>query len=405
MTDEVATGGIAAAPPGPPLRVATVVTRLEGGGGVLALRGAQAVGTAAVQPTIITGSGDRLLDEAAAAGLEVIMEPALRAPIAPRSDLLALRRLEALFSRRDFDVVHTHTSKAGAVGRLAAHRAGVPRVVHTYHGFPFHEFQSPARRAAYVAIERRLGRITDVALCVGTAVAAEAVRRELIAPERVCTIGVTVDGPDRLSASLNAGLPEARLRARRALGLPADAKVVGTVARLTYQKAPGDFLAALQRLGRPGVVGCWIGGGELAERLARRGRRSPVPVVWAGERTDVLAVLPAFDIFVLPSRYEGLPTVLVEAMISGVPIIATAVNAVPDLVVPGETGVLVPPHRPRLLAAAIRYLLDSPGTAAALATAAQARVADRYSARELQATLMAAYVPGAAGAEARLISG
>ncbi|HYB85347.1 MAG TPA: glycosyltransferase, partial [Streptosporangiaceae bacterium] len=254
MTNEVATGGTATAPPGPPLRVATVVTRLEGGGGVLALRGARAVG-AAVQPTIITGSGDRLLDEAVAAGLEVIMEPALRAPIAPRSDLLALRRLEALFSRRDFDVVHTHTSKAGAVGRLAAHRAGVPRVVHTYHGFPFHEFQSPARRAAYVAIERRLGKITDVALCVGTAVAAEAVRRELIAPERVRTIGVSVDGPDRLSASMNAGLPEARLRAREALGLPADARVVGAVGRLTYQKAPEDFLAALQRLGRPGVIG------------------------------------------------------------------------------------------------------------------------------------------------------
>jgi len=404
MTNEVAMGGPASVPPGPPLRVATVVTRLEGGGGVLALRGARALGPAA-QPTIITGSGDRLLDEAAAAGLEVIIEQALQAPIAPRSDLLALRRLEALFTRRDFDVVHTHTSKAGAVGRLAAHRAGIPRVVHTYHGFPFHEFQSPARRAAYVAIERRLGRITDVALCVGAAVAAEAVRRELIAPERVRTIGVTVDGPDRLSASLNAGLPEARLRARQALGLPADAKVVGTVARLTYQKAPGDFLAALQRLGRPGVVGCWIGGGELAERLERRGRRSAVPVVWAGERTDVLAVLPAFDIFVLPSRYEGLPTVLVEAMISGVPVIATAVNAVPDLVVPGETGVLVPPHRPGLLAAAIRYLLDSPATAAALAAAAQARVADRYSARELQAALMAAYLPGAAGAEAPLVSG
>ena len=248
MTNEVAMAGMAAASPGPPVRVATVVTRLEGGGGVLALRGAQAVGAGGVQPTIITGSGDGLLDDAAAAGLEVIMEPALRAPIAPRSDLLALRRLEALFSRRGFDVVHTHTSKAGAVGRLAAHRAGVPRVVHTYHGFPFHEFQSPARRAAYVAIERRLGKITHVALCVGTAVAAEAVRRELIAPERVRTIGVSVDGPDRLSASLNAGLPEARLRAREALGLPADARVVGAVGRLTYQKAPEDFLAALQRL-------------------------------------------------------------------------------------------------------------------------------------------------------------
>jgi glycosyltransferase involved in cell wall biosynthesis len=263
--------------------------------------------------TIITGSGGRLLDEAVASGLEVIIEPALRAPIAPRSDLLALGRLEALFRARDFDVVHTHCAKAGTVGRLAARRAGVPRVVHTYHGFPFHQFQSPARRRAYITIERRLGRITDIALCVGTGIAAEAVRRELVAPDRVHTIGVTVDGPDRLSAITRASLPEARLRARRALGLPPDGAVIGAVGRLTYQKAPEDFVAALQRLGRPGVTGVWIGGGELAGRMARRtSTRSPVPIVWAGERTDVLDVLRAFDGFALPSRYEGLPTAIVR---------------------------------------------------------------------------------------------
>jgi glycosyltransferase involved in cell wall biosynthesis len=405
MTHQVAADGPGAAeaaqpdPSRPAMRVATVITRLEGGAGLLALRGIQAVGTVACQPTIITGSGDHLLDDAAAAGVEVVVEPSLRTPIAPRSDLLALRRLEALFRDRDFDVVHTHTSKAGAVGRLAAHRAAVPQVVHTYHGFPFHSFQSPARRAAYITIERRLGRITDVALCVGAAVAAEAVRRELIAPERVRTIGVTVDGPHRLSAAMNADVPEARLAARQALGLPPGATVVGVVGRLAYQKAPEDFVAALRGVGRPGVVGVWIGGGELAGRLTRRASgESAAPIVWAGHRADVLALLPAFDIFALPSRYEGLPTVIVEAMLSGVPVVATAVNAVPDLVVPGETGLLVPPGRPELLAAAIRYLIDSPATAARLATAARARVADRYRDQDLRAALLAAYLPGARAA-------
>jgi glycosyltransferase involved in cell wall biosynthesis len=392
MSPGVAAGGVAGA--GPPLRIAAVITRLEGGAGVLAWRGAQAMDVSACQLTIITGSGERLLDEVVASGLEVIIEPALRAPIAPRSDLLALGRLEALFRARYFDVVHTHCAKAGAVGRLAARRARVPRIVHTYHGFPFHEFQSPARRRAYIAIERRLGRITDIALCVGAGVAAEAVRRELVAPDRVRTIGVTVDGPDRLSAITRAGLPEARLRARRALGLPPDGAVIGAVGRLTYQKAPEDFLAALQRLGRPGVTGVWIGGGELARRMARRtSARSPVRIVWAGERTDVMDVLPAFDVFALPSRYEGLPTAIVEAMISGVPVVATAVNAVPDLVVPGETGLLVPPRRPGLLAEAIRYLLDSPAVAARLAAAARNRLADRYRDQDLRAALMAAYLP------------
>src|SRR5258707_1325687 len=101
-------------------------------------------------------------------------------------------------------------------------------------------------------------------------------------------------------------------------------------------------------------------------------------VIRAGERTDVLEVPPAFVVFALPSRYEGLPTAIVEAMICGVPVVASAVNAVSELVVPGETGLLVPPQRPRLLAAAIRYLLDSPEVAARMAAAARARLGDHY---------------------------
>jgi glycosyltransferase involved in cell wall biosynthesis len=382
-----------------PLRVATVITRLEGGAGVLALRGAQALDPEVAVPTILTGSGGRLLDEAVASGLEVLVDPSLREVIAPRSDLLALGRLERVFRQRRFDVVHTHCAKAGAVGRLAARRAGVSRIVHTFHGFPFHEFQSAARRQAYVSIERRLGRITDVALCVGSGVAAEAIRRQLIAPERVRTIGVAVYGPDRDRASMSARRPQARERARLALGLPADATVVGAVGRLTYQKAPEDFIAAVQELRRPDVIGVWVGGGELAERIGRRARRLSGPrVILAGERADVLGLLPAFDVFALPSRYEGLPTVVVEAMICGVPVVATAVNAVPDLVVPGETGLLVPPGRPGQLATAIRYLLDSPELADRMAAAARARLGDQYGEAALRAALTAAYSPAAAAA-------
>jgi hypothetical protein len=175
---------------GAAVRVATVITRLEGGAGQHALRGALVMDPAGHEMTIITGSGDRmLLERAAAGGLDVVIEPALRAPIAPGSDLRALVRLRKLFGHRAFDVVHTHTAKAGVVGRLAAHRAGAPRLVHTYHGFPFHEFQAAPRRRAYVQAERWLGQITDLALCVGTGVAVEAVRRQLISPERIRTIG------------------------------------------------------------------------------------------------------------------------------------------------------------------------------------------------------------------------
>lgn len=368
-----------------------VITRLEGGAGVLALRGALALDPARFTATIITGSGGPQIAQARAAGIEVVLEPSLRSAIDPAADLTALRRLTALLRARRFDVVHTHTAKAGTLGRLAARRAGAGRIVHTYHGFPFHEFQSPARRGAYVAVERRLGRITDLALAVGGGVAVEAVRRGLIPPDRIRTIGVAVEQPLPLAAD-----PVARRRARRALGLPPEAIVVGAVGRLAYQKAPEDFLAALRALRRPGVVGVWVGGGELAGRMARLAAAQPeAPVVLTGERDDVPVLLPAFDVFTLSSRYEGLPTAVVEAMLCGVPVVATAVNAVGDLVVPGETGLLVPPRRPDLLAGAVRALLDSPADAARMAAAARARLGTRYSLPALRDALTAAYTaPG-----------
>lgn len=372
---------------GDPLRVAVVITRLEGGAGVLALRGARALNSQDYEVTLICGSGGRLLDEAATAGLRTVVEPTLARAIRPVHDLLALWRLTALITRGEFDVVHTHCAKAGALGRLAARRAGVLRIVHTFHGFPFHEFQGVLRRHAYVAIERGLGRITDIALCVGNGVAVEAVRRKLLRPDRIRTTRVSVD------RAATTATPSTRMRARRALGLSPGAVVVGAVGRLTYQKAPEDFVTALGKLERSEVVGVWVGGGELAARMRDLAADSlPADSVrWIGERADVVDLLPAFDLLVLPSRYEGLPLVLVEAMVCGVPVVATAVNAVGDVVVPGETGLLVPPKCPEALASAMRHLLDSPRTASRMVERARARIDERYGEDALAATLATAY--------------
>jgi glycosyltransferase involved in cell wall biosynthesis len=114
-------------------------------------------------------------------------------------------------------------------------------------------------------------------------------------------------------------------------------------------------------------------------------------VVLVGERSDIPEILPAFDVFALPSRYEGLPTAVVEAMVSGIPVVATAVNAVGDVVVPGETGLLVPPHRPDLLAGAVNYLLNSPDAAARMATNARERLGTRFNVTTLREVLVAAY--------------
>ena len=371
------------------LSVATVITRLEGGAGALALRGVLALDRSVIRPLIITGSGGgRLHAEAAEAGIEVIVAPCLTPALTPHRDVQALRWLRGLLTARRPDVVHTHCAKGGAIGRIAARQVGIARIVHTYHGFPFHEFQSPLRRRAYVAAERRLGRLTDVGLCTGTGVAVEAVRRGLIAPERVRTIGVTVDqAPGRRGRAGDCG---ARARARAALGIPASASVVGAVGRLTYQKAPEEFVTAIAAL-PPGVTGVWVGGGELESSVARQAAATGHRVLLTGDRADVADLLPAFDVFALPSRYEGLPTAVAEAMVCGVPVVATTVNAVADLVEPGVTGLLVPPGQPAAMASAIRHLLSRPAEAARMATAARDRVGARYSQEALAMALEAAY--------------
>jgi glycosyltransferase involved in cell wall biosynthesis len=375
------------------LRVAQVVTRFMAGAGGVALRGALALDPEHYEIVFITGQGDDLVTKAREAGHEVVLMPHLRSEIAPGDDRRALADLQACL--KGFDVVHTHSSKAGALGRLAAHRLQTtPRIVHTFHGFPFHQFQSWLRRTAYITIERKVGRFTDVFLAVGPAVAAEAIVRRIAPAEKVRTIGVGV------GKALNAPGAHDRADARRLLGVPPGMHVVGTVGRLAFQKAPEDFVLALAGLGRADVFGVWIGDGELrakAERLAAKHDLSG-RMLFTGERRDVDALLPGLDVFAMASRYEGLPCSIVEAMGTGLPVVATAVNAVPDVVVAGETGLLVPPGAPDLLGRAIGYLIDHPAEAARMGRAGRDRLGAELTPDALGAVLNEAYRGPAVGA-------
>ena len=369
-----------------PVRVAQVITRFMAGAGGVALRGVLALDPRRYEVTFVIGSGDRLVQEARDAGFEVCTVESLRSEIAPLSDLRALRDLTSILAAGSFDIAHTHSAKAGALGRLAARRAHLRGVVHTFHGFPFHEFQSALRRSAYVGIERRLGRVTDAFLAVGPQIAAEAIRRSIAAPERVRTIGVAVPfGPPPR--------PSDRAEARRLLGVPLGMHVVGTVGRLDYQKAPEHFVEAVARLERADLFAVWIGDGPLrskVERLvAKRGLAGRFALL--GDRPDVGRLLPGLDVFAMASRYEGLPCAIIEAMAAARPVVATAVNSVPSIVVPGVTGVLVPPARVDLLSHAISYLVDDPGTAACLGAAARAALGRETTPAALGEVLDATY--------------
>jgi glycosyltransferase involved in cell wall biosynthesis len=356
------------------LRVAQVVTKFTAGAGGITLRGALTLDRDAYASTILAAGGGWFTERAEEAGIEVIELRHMAPDLDLREDLRGLRELAARLAAGGYDIVHTHSAKAGALGRIAARRVGIPVVVHSFHGFPFHEFQSPVRRRAYLAMERRLARITDYFLTDGTVVAADAVRLRLAPPERVRAITSPVDhGMARVSE-------KARAQARLLLGVPTTAKLVGTVARLDAQKAPLDMVEAFAALDRDDVYMAWVGDGELRGRteslIARRGLQDRFLLL--GNRSDVARLLPGLDVFALSSLYEGLPCAVVEAMICGIPVVATAVNSLPEIVVPGRTGLLARPGDPPSLGRALRHALDHPDEAARWARAARTHIGDRF---------------------------
>jgi glycosyltransferase involved in cell wall biosynthesis len=306
--------------------------------------------------------------------------------ISPRPQLEAFRELSAELRAGRYDIVHTHGAKCGFLGRLAARHAGVPAVVHTLHGFPFHEFHSPVTRTALLAIERRLGRITDYFLTDGTFVASEAVRLKIAPPDRIRALVSPIE-------SVLPVTPERRRAARRLLELPEAARVVGTVARLAEQKAPLDMVEAFALLGRSDVYMVWIGGGELRSKTERRIREKGLEhrFLLLGERDDVPSLLPGLDVFALSSRWEGLPCSALEAMTCGIPVVANAVNSVPEIVLAGKTGIVTRPKDPASLARGIAYMLDHPLDAARMAAAARAQVAEHFEPGRLGEELAEAY--------------
>jgi glycosyltransferase involved in cell wall biosynthesis len=370
------------------LRIAHVNANFAAGSGGIMLREALALDRERYAPTILAPEGGSLFDRAREEGLDVIRLRQMGGGrhVYPWADVAAMRELKAGLHAGKFDLVHTHAGRAGALGRLAARRVGVHAIVHTLHGFPFNEFQPLAVRRSLLAVARRLGRITHHFLTDGTFVASEAVRLKIAPPDRIRALISPIDGVAPVSEL-------GRRNARRLLGLPDDAKVVGTTARLAVQKAPLDMVAAIASLRRPDVYMVWVGDGELraeTERLIEKEGLSE-RFLLLGNRDDVPRLLPAFDVFAMSSLWEGLPCSVVEAMTCGIPVVATAVNSVPEVVIAGKTGLVARPGDPASLSRALAHMLDHPAEAARMAARARAHIGEQSRSDLLGQELMEVY--------------
>ncbi len=319
-----------------------------------------------------------------AAGVPVAIMP-FRSGIRPLADLQGFLRLVALLRKEEFHIVHCHSSKAGVLGRLAARRCGIPATVYTPHAFAFLGATHRWERRFYLTVERQLGhRLTDALICVGESERELTTRHAIAPPERLVVVENAVEA-QRFAPTL----PPAQ--AKTALGLDPTRLTVGYVGRLVPQKGIDLLLQAAQKvlLQRDDTQFVLVGEGELEEmarrRIAREGWHDRV--ILTGYRTDVPRVLAAFDLFVLPSRYEGLPYTLLEAMAAGRAIIAADIAGNRDLIQPGQTGLLIPPDDAPALAGAILGLLADPARRKRLGkaalTAARARPTPEEMARQV----------------------
>lgn len=320
-----------------------------------------------------------LTDGAKASGARVVTIPPLVREIHPLQDLKALWQLWRCFRRERFDVVHTHSSKTGVLGRLAARLAGVPCIVHTVHGFAFPAAKSGLQRRVFHALEWLGARCSHRVICLHEE-DARICREQLGLPaEQVVMLANGID----LEKFRPLETQYARADQRRSLGLPEQRQLILMVGRLWEQKNPDCLVAAYRRLwagGDPGADLVLVGDGERHPELLRAVQAAGLEahVHFLGWRTDTPELLRACDIFVLPSRWEGMPLAILEAMGSGLPVIVSDIPGNRHLVEDDAQGLLFPSEDDAALAEALRQLLGDGGLRERLGQAGRQKVAAEH---------------------------
>ena len=340
-------------------KVIHVITKLElGGAQKVTLMTLERLPRDRYELGLVTGPDGLLVDWATRIeGLEPVWMPSLIREVRPIQDLKALFSMLRLFRSEKPQIVHTHSSKAGILGRWAARLAGVPFIFHTAHGFGFHDFQRPLVKRVYVWLERVTSKITTKLVVVSYANAEKGERNGvfqrgdwILCRDAISVTEFMQPGPRRQKLS--------------EWGIPNDKLVVGMIACLKPQKSPIDFVDVAARVLKENAQAHFVlaGDGELRpqveSRIEEHGIGSHFTLL--GWQTDMPEVYRNLDIVVLTSLWEGLPCVFSEAMAGDLPIVATNVDGAREAIVDGENGFLHEPHDVEGMAKSVLKLLQDP---------------------------------------------
>jgi glycosyltransferase involved in cell wall biosynthesis len=297
------------------------------------------------------------LKEAQLKGVKIVNIPFLLRRINPVYDLLALFSLYILLIKERPTIVHTHTSKAGLLGTLAAKMAGIPFLIHTPHGHVLWDYFGPLKTKIFIFLERLTSRVTGKIIALTNSEKEDYLKFRIAEEDRFVVIfsGVKLN-------KFKESLFSEKQNFKKELGIPENSPIVGTVGRLVPVKGPESLIkAAKYMLSKyPDTFFIFTGDGYLKQDLENKAFKMGIKenIIFLGWRDDAAKIISAYDVFVLPSLNEGMGRVLVEAMALGKPIVASNIGGIPDLVTHGKNGFLVPPKNPKELAKYIQILLE-----------------------------------------------
>lgn len=360
------------------IRIAHIITHLELGGAqknTLELLGC--LNKEKYEACLLSSPGDILQKDAESmVGVKTVFIPELKKKINPVGDIKSYFKISRILKKEKIDIVHTHSSKAGIVGRWAAKKAGIKNIFHTAHGWSFYIEAGRTVKGFYVFLERVTALITKNIFIVSEKDFDEGVKR-VTKKEKLKKISYGIKKQPFLEAN-----KEGKELARKALGIRGNGLVVGTIACFKKQKAPIDFIETakkvLQKNGDIEFVA--VGDGPLRKCIEEKVNQLGLSgkIKFLGWRKDIPRVFRAIDLFVLTSHWEGLPIVFIEAMASGVPIVATDVGGARDIIRNDINGYLAEKGDVDTLAEKISMLAENPKKVKELAQKAKESFSEEF---------------------------
>ena len=369
------------------MKICHVITRMIVGGAqentLLTIKGHIEKGHEVVLVTGFSpGREGELLKNVEMPPFNIVEIPEMVREVSPVKDLKALRKLRDYFKKEKFDVVHTHSSKAGIIGRIAARQAGVPVVVHTVHGQAFHAYEKPWKKLLYITAERIAAKYCDKIYAVAQAMIDQCVDAKVAPREKYMVVYSGMD----TAAFANAGR---NMELRQKLGIPENAKVIVTVARLFPMKGYEEMLPAAARLVKefPDLHFLPVGDGpmydELQKQIADLGLTGNFHFAGLVPPHEVCDYIAQADLLWHLSLHEGLPRAVVQALAVGIPAIGYKLDGTPEVVLNGKTGYVTAPQDVDAVVARSRELLNDAALRAEMGKNGKDLVIERFAWRRM----------------------